>query len=63
MIVFQLPESFFASFDNMIAFEEKMINSWPKTCTYDAHDIDSGSINFLCLHHTHKRLFYILESI
>jgi hypothetical protein len=46
LVVFQLPENFFASIDDMHAFEQKMMNSWPKTCQHDGHDIGNGSINF-----------------
>jgi hypothetical protein len=46
LLVFQLPETFFVSIDDMHAFEQKMMNSWPKTCQHDGHDIGNGSINF-----------------
>jgi hypothetical protein len=46
LLVFQLPENFFASIDDMHTFEQKMMNSLPKTCSHDGHDIGSGTINF-----------------
>ena len=46
LVVFQLPENFFASIDDMQAFEQKIMNSWPKTYQHDGHDIGSGCINF-----------------
>jgi hypothetical protein len=45
-IVFQLPEDFFASFDDLIKFEDNFIAALPKTHDFDGHDIGSGTINF-----------------
>ena len=46
LLVFQWPENFFADFDAMVAFENRMINIWPKTCTHDGHDMGDGTVNF-----------------
>jgi len=45
-VVFQFPESFFGTHNDLVAFEEKLIASMPKTCDVDGHDIGSGTINF-----------------
>ena len=45
-VVFQLPEDFFASFDDMIAFEDRLVNSMSRNAQVDGHDIGSGTINF-----------------
>lgn len=46
LVIFQFPETFFETYDDLIAFEEKLIASLPKTCDVDGHDIGSGTINF-----------------
>jgi hypothetical protein len=45
-VVLQLPESFFASLDEVIAFEDKLTVSLPATHDVDGHDIGSGTVNF-----------------
>lgn len=45
-VIFQFPESFFATLDDLIAFEAKMIASLPKTCDVDGYDNGSGTTNF-----------------
>jgi hypothetical protein len=46
LLVFQFPETFFASHDELVAFEERLIASMPKTCDVDGYDVDSGTVNF-----------------
>lgn len=45
-VVLQLPESFFASFDEIIAFEQKLEESLPATHDVDGNDVGSGTVNF-----------------
>ncbi len=45
-VVFQFPETFFKSLDEVRAFEDKLIGSMPRTCTVDGYDIGSGTVNF-----------------
>lgn len=45
-LVFQLPQTFFPSWDAMIEFEERLISRLHRTCKVDGHDIGSGTINF-----------------
>ena len=45
-VIFQFPESFFATLDDLIAFEAKLIASLPKTCDVDGYDTGSGTTNF-----------------
>ena len=45
-VIFQFPESFFATIEELIAFESKMIASLPKTCDVDGYDTGSGTTNF-----------------
>lgn len=45
-LVFQFPESFFATHDELVAFEDRLIASMPATCDVDGHDIGYGTINF-----------------
>lgn len=45
-VIFQFPEKFFGTHDELVAFEERLIASLPKTCDVDGHDIGSGTINF-----------------
>jgi len=45
-VVFQFPETYFSSFDELISFENKLISSLPTTCDVDGHDIGSGTVNF-----------------
>lgn len=45
-LVIQFPQDFFPTFDEMIAFEDRLIACMPKTCDVDGHDIGSGTINF-----------------
>ena len=45
-LVFQLPETFFAEFDDMIAFEDQLIGSMSRNALVDGYDVGSGTINF-----------------
>lgn len=45
-LVIQLPDDFFETFDDMVAFEDRLIACMPKTCDVDGHDIGSETINF-----------------
>ncbi len=45
-LVLQFPETFFASFDDMVAFEDRVIAHLPRTANVDGHDVGSGTINF-----------------
>jgi hypothetical protein len=61
-LVVQLPDDFFPTFDDMVAFEDRLIASMPRTCEVDGHDIGSGTINFfiytdapLAAHRTFRR--------
>ena len=61
-MVIQFPETFFETFDDMIAFEDRLIACLPKTCEVDGHDVGSGTINFfvetsapLAAHRTFRR--------
>ena len=45
-VIFQFPESFFVTLDDLIAFEAKLIASLPKTCDVDGYDTGSGTTNF-----------------
>jgi len=46
LLVIQFPETFFASHGDLVAFEDQLIASMPRTCDVDGHDIGSGTINF-----------------
>lgn len=48
-VVFQLPASFFAHFDDMIAFEDKLIRILPSTCEHTGHDVNETAVNFFVL--------------
>lgn len=46
-VIFQFPESFFATDSEVVEFEGKLIASMPKTCDVDGYDIGrSGTTNF-----------------
>lgn len=45
-LVIQFPHDFFASHDELIAFEDRLIGCMPRTCVVDGHDIGSGTVNF-----------------
>jgi hypothetical protein len=45
-VVFQFPETFFATHKELVAFEDKLFASMPKTCEVDGHDVGSGTTNF-----------------
>ena len=45
-LVIQFPETFFASHDDLVAFEERLTNSLPRSCTVDGYDTGSGTTNF-----------------
>lgn len=48
-VIFQFPETFFDTHDELVAFEDKFIASMPNTCHADGHDIGSGTTNFFVL--------------
>ena len=45
-VIFQFPDSFFVTLDELTAFEAKLITSLPKTCDVDGYDTGSGTTNF-----------------
>jgi hypothetical protein len=45
-VIFQFPETYFEMLDELIAFEEKLASSLPRTCDVDGHDTGSGTTNF-----------------
>ena len=45
-VIFQFSEKFFDSHGELIAFEDKLFVSMPKTCEVDGHDAGSGTVNF-----------------
>ncbi|MCR9202521.1 MAG: hypothetical protein NXI04_28095 [Planctomycetaceae bacterium] len=45
-VVFQFPEAFFATHDELVEFEDKLAASLPKTCDVDGYDTGSGTTNF-----------------
>ena len=45
-VIFQFPEAYFPTLDDLIAFEAKLIASLPKTCDVDGYDTGSGTTNF-----------------
>lgn len=45
-VVFQFPETYFASHDEIVAFDERLTASMPRTCDVDGYDVGSGTINF-----------------
>jgi hypothetical protein len=45
-LVFQVPDDFFDTFDDMVAFEDRLIGSMSRNARVDGHDIGSGTINF-----------------
>ena len=45
-VIFQFPETFFATHNDLVAFEDKLIASMPKTCDVDGYDLGSGTTNF-----------------
>ena len=51
-IVIQFPESFFADTAAILAFEEKLSSSMPRTQSYDGYDSGSGTINFFIYSNT-----------
>lgn len=48
-LIFQFPDTFFETHNDLVAFEDKMIALMPRTCDVDGHDIGSGTINFFVL--------------
>ncbi|MEM7479078.1 MAG: hypothetical protein AAF483_29185, partial [Planctomycetota bacterium] len=44
--IFQFPESYFESLDDILEFESRRIASMPKTCDVDGYDFGSGTVNF-----------------
>jgi hypothetical protein len=51
-IVLQFPDSFFADTPAILAFEEKLSSSMPRTQTYDGYDTGSGTTNFIIYSNT-----------
>lgn len=45
-LIFQFPEAFFATLEDIIEFENKLSESLPKTCDVDGYDTGSGTANF-----------------
>lgn len=45
-VIFQFPESFFPTHEDLLAFEQKLIDSLPNTCEVDGYDTGSGTTNF-----------------
>ena len=45
-LVIQFPDDFFETFDDRVAFEERLIASMPRTCEVDGHDVGAGTVNF-----------------
>lgn len=45
-VIFQFPQTFFASLDYVLDFESKLISTLPKTCDVDGYDTGSGTTNF-----------------
>lgn len=46
VLVFQFPESFFASHEAIVAFEGRLRASLPRTHEVDGHDVGAGTVNF-----------------
>jgi len=45
-LVIQFPEDFFATRDEIVAFEARLRSCMPKTCEVDGYDVGSGTVNF-----------------
>ncbi len=45
-LVIQFPGDFFAAHQDLVAFEERLIASLPRTCTVDGHDVGAETVNF-----------------
>ena len=56
-VVLQLPESFFSAFDEVVAFENRLIDSLPRTHDVDGHDIGSGTVNFFVYSDSPRAVF------
>jgi hypothetical protein len=48
-VVFQFPANFFANFDEIVAFEDKLIHILPSTCEHTGHDTNEMTVNFFVL--------------
>jgi hypothetical protein len=46
VLIIQFPQSYFTSHDDLVAFEDRLIATMPRTCAVDGHDIGSGTTNF-----------------
>jgi hypothetical protein len=46
VLVFQFPESFFPRHAEIVAFEDRLRASLPRTHEVDGHDVGSGTVNF-----------------
>lgn len=45
-VILQFPESFFPTHEDLLVFEQKLIDSLPNTCEVDGYDTGSGTTNF-----------------
>lgn len=45
-LVIQLPNDYFATHEDLIAFEDRLIASMPRTCEVDYHDYGPAVVNF-----------------
>lgn len=45
-LVFQFPERAFPTRDEIVAFEDRLRASLPRTCEVDGFDVGSGTVNF-----------------
>ena len=45
-LVIQLAGDYFASHDELVAFEDRLRATLPRTCDVDGHDTGSGTTNF-----------------
>lgn len=46
VLVLQFHESYFASYGDLVKFEERLRACMPRTCEVDGHDVGSGTTNF-----------------
>ena len=45
-VVFQFPQAFFSTLDEVVKFEDQLNASLPRTCKVDGYDVGSGTTNF-----------------
>ncbi len=48
-VVFQFPVTFFDSHEDVVSFEERMMEALPRTCEVDGYDVGSGTVNFFVI--------------